>query len=157
MNWVTDSRSKIGATGTYEVVTTFGQNTTAGSLKSLIEGTQYYFRMRAVNAGGVSGYSGETSATTVLNHPKSLSLQALSSSKVRLTWTDKSATESGFKIERSPVTNTNYTEIATVGVNTTSFTDTGLSANTKYYYRVRAYNGYTTSAYSTEQHVTTQR
>jgi len=149
--------SKIGATGTYEVVTTFGQNTTSGSLKSLIEGTQYYFRMRAVNAGGVSAYSGETSATTVLNHPKSLSLQALSSSKVRLTWTDKSATETGFKIERSKLTNTNYTEIATVGVNATSFTDTGLSPSTKYYYRVRAYNGYTTSAYSSEQHVTTQQ
>ena len=56
--------SKIGATGTYEVVTTFGQNTTSASIKSLLEGTQYYFRMRAVNAGGISAYSSETSATT---------------------------------------------------------------------------------------------
>ena len=149
--------SKLGATGTYEVVTTFGQNTTAGSIKNLIEGTQYYFRMRAVNAGGVSAYSNETSATTVLNSPGvSLVAQALSSSKVRLTWRDNSSTETGFKIERSPVTNTNYTEIATVGANATSFTDTGLSAHTKYYYRVRAYNTYTTSAYSTERSVTTQ-
>ena len=60
---------------------------------------------------------------------------------MRLTWTDKSATETGFTIERSPLTNTNFTEIATVGANTTSFTDTGLSRATTYYYRVRAYNG----------------
>ena len=72
-----------------------------------------------------------------------------------LNWTDNSATETGFKIERSPVTDTNFTEIGTVGANTTSFTDTGLSEATKYWYRVRAYNADTTSAYSNEQQATT--
>ena len=147
--------SKIGATGTYEVLTTLGPNTTAATITSLIEGTQYYYRLQGVNAGGRSAYSSEKSVTTVLISPGSLSAQALSSSKVRLTWTDRSATETGFRIERSPLTDTNFTEIATVGANTTSFTDTGLSRATKYYYRVRAYNAYTTSAYSSEKHVTT--
>ena len=147
--------SKIGATGTYELVTTLGQNTTAGTIKSLLEGTQYYFRLQGVNAGGRSAYSNETSATTVLNHPGSLTAQALSSSQVLLTWTDNSATETGFKIERSPLTDTNFTEIATVGANITSFTDSGLNEATKYWYRVRAYNAYTTSAYSNEKSATT--
>jgi Beta-galactosidase/Fibronectin type III domain len=147
--------SKIGATGTYEVLTTVGPNTTAPTISNLIEGTQYYYRLQGVNAGGRSAYSNEKSVTTVLISPGSLSLQALSSSTVRLTWSDKSATETGFTIERSPLTDTNFTQIATVGANTTSFTDTGLSRSTKYYYRVRAYNGYTTSAYSGEKHVTT--
>jgi fibronectin type III domain protein len=93
--------------------------------------------------------------TTVLISPGSLSLQALSSSTVRLTWSDKSATETGFRIERSPLTDTNFAEIATVGANTTSFTDTGLSEATKYWYRVRAYNADTTSDYSNQQQVTT--
>jgi Fibronectin type III domain/Beta-galactosidase len=147
--------SKIGATGTYELLTMFGPNTRATTFTSLIEGTQYYYRLQGVNAGGRSAYSNEKSVTTVLNHPSSLSLQALSSSKVRLNWNDKSATESGFRIERSRLTDTNFTQIATVGVNTTSYTDTGLSASTTYYYRVRAYNAYTTSDYSNEKHVTT--
>src|SRR5207249_5183944 len=147
--------SKIGATGTYEVLTTLGPNTTAATITSLIEGTQYYYRLQGVNAGGRSAYSNEKSVTTVLISPGSLSLQALSSSQVLLTWSDKSATETGFTIERSPLTDTNFTQIATVGANTTSFTDTGLSRSTKYYYRVRAYNAYTTSAYSSEKHVTT--
>ena len=146
---------KIGTTGTYGVLTTLGPNTTAATISNLIEGTQYYFRLQGINAGGRSAYSNEESVTTVLNAPGSLTLQALSSSKVHLTWTDKSATESGFGIERSPLTDTNYTQIATVGANITSFTDTGLSASTKYYYRVQAYNSYTTSAYSGEKHVTT--
>ena len=44
--------SKIGATGTYELVTTLGPNTTAATITSLIEGTQYYYRLQGVNAGG---------------------------------------------------------------------------------------------------------
>ena len=72
-----------------------------------------------------------------------------------LNWTDRSATETGFKIERSPVTNTHYTEIAAVVANTTSFTDSGLSEATKYWYRVRAYNPDATSDYSNAKQVTT--
>jgi hypothetical protein len=56
--------SKIGATGTYGLVTTHGQNTTVASINNLLEGTQYYFRVQAVNAAGRSAYSSETSVTT---------------------------------------------------------------------------------------------
>ena len=61
--------SKIGATGTYELVTTLGPNTTAATITSLLEGTQYYYRLQGVNAGGRSAYSNETSVTTVLISP----------------------------------------------------------------------------------------
>ena len=53
--------SKIGATGTYELLTTLGPNTTAATINNLIEGTQYYYRLQGVNAGGRSAYSNETS------------------------------------------------------------------------------------------------
>ena len=147
--------SKIGATGTYGLVTTLGPNTTAATIIDLIEGTQYYYRLQGVNAGGRSAYSNAKSVTTVLNSPGSLALQALSSSQVLLNWADTSETETGFKIERRPDSGGNYTEIATVGANITSFTDSGLSEATKYWYRVRAYNAYTTSDYSSERQVTT--
>ena len=149
--------SKIGATGTYELLTTLGPNTRATSFNNLIEGTQYYYRLQGVNAGGRSAYSNEKSVTTVLNSPSSLSATALSSSQVRLNWNDRSATETGFKIERSPNTDTHFTQIATVAANTTSFTDSGLTAQTTYWYRVRGYNTYATSAYTNEKRVTTQR
>ena len=130
--------SKTGETGTYALVITLGPNTVANTLTSLIEGTQYYFRVQGVNAGGRSAYSNEISATTILTSPTSLTAQALSSSQVLLTWADRSATETGFKIERSPDTDTNFAEIATVGADTTSFTDSGLSEAATYWYRVRS-------------------
>ena len=56
--------SEIGPTGTYEVLTTLGPNTTAATITSLIGGTQYYYRLQGVNAGGRSAYSNVTSVTT---------------------------------------------------------------------------------------------
>jgi fibronectin type 3 domain-containing protein len=147
--------SKVGVTGTYELVTTLGPNTTATTITNLIEGTQYYYRLQAVNAGGRSAYSNEESSTTLLTSPGSLTATALSSSQVLLSWTDRSTTETGFKIERRPDSGGNYTEIAPVDANRTSFMDSGLSEATKYWYRVRAYNADTTSDYSNERQVTT--
>src|SRR5207245_5212860 len=79
----------------------------------------------------------------------------VSSSQINLTWTDNSLTESGYRIEQSPVDNLHYTEIATVGPNVTYYSATVLSEATKYYYRVRAYNAIATSAYSSEKNATT--
>jgi Fibronectin type III domain len=56
--------SKIGTTGTYGLLTTLGPNTTAASITSLVGGTQYYYRIQGVNAGGRSAYSNEISVTT---------------------------------------------------------------------------------------------
>src|SRR5262249_15888998 len=48
--------------------------------------------------------------------PTGLTASAASSTRVNLTWTDKSGNETGFKIERS-TNGVNFTQIATVGVN----------------------------------------
>ncbi|MEC4807134.1 MAG: DUF4114 domain-containing protein [Jaaginema sp. PMC 1079.18] len=78
--------------------------------------------------------------TTAPLAPDSLVATANSDTEIALAWNDNSSNETGFKIERS-LDNTNWTEIGTAGVNTTSYTDTGLSANTQYYYRLSAING----------------
>ena len=66
-----------------------------------------------------------------------------------LTWTDNSTSEDGFKVERcTGMGCTNFTQIATVGANVTSYADTGLASGTRYMYRVRAYNAAINSAYS---------
>jgi PKD repeat protein len=71
--------------------------------------------------------------------PTALSAVAVSSSQINLTWADNSSNESGFRVERS-TDGINFTEIATVGVGVTSFSNTGLASSTAYSYRVRAYN-----------------
>lgn len=63
----------------------------------------------------------------------------VSGAQVNLTWTDASTTESGFTIERS-TDGVNFSFLAAVGANTSSYADTTIAVNTVYTYRVRASN-----------------
>ena len=80
---------------------------------------------------------------------------ALSDTEIELNWTDEVDGETGFEIERSKFISSLYQPIATVGANTTTYTDTDLMADTKYFYRIRAFNETDTSAYSNEVEVFT--
>jgi C1A family cysteine protease/PKD repeat protein len=87
----------------------------------------------------------------VLNAPSGLGI-AVSGRIVTLRWTDKSGNETGFYVERG-LKNKNtiaYTRVATVGANSTVFTES-VAANT-YYYRVQAFSSVTgkVSGYSNE-------
>jgi len=145
----------VGSNANYAFLTNVGVGITAFTDTGLIDGTQYYYRIKAFNAGGFSTYSNEQSAITTLNSPTSLTATAVSSSEIDLTWANTSASESGYRIEQSPVDDLHFTEIATVGPNVAAYSATGLSQGTKYYYRVRAYNAIATSAYSSEKNATT--
>ena len=89
--------------------------------------------------------------------PSNLSATAISKTEIDISWTDNATDETGFKIERSDRNNANFVQIATVGANVTSFSDTGLKKNTTYYYRVRATNANGDSAYSNEASATTPK
>ena len=73
--------------------------------------------------------------------PSGLTATAASSSQINLSWTDNSNNETGFKIDQA--TDCGFTQnltTVTVGANVTTYSATGLSASTTYYYRVRATN-----------------
>jgi hypothetical protein len=55
--------------------------------------------------------------------------------------------ETGYIIERS-TNGTTFAEVASVGANVRAYSNVKLSANTAYYYRVRAYKGAISTAYS---------
>jgi titin len=88
------------------------------------------------------------------NAPSNLVATPISSSQINLTWQDNSSDETGFKIERKTGSGS-YSQIATVGANVASYSDTYLSASTTYYYRARAYNAAGNSDYSNEASATT--
>jgi hypothetical protein len=94
-----------------------------------------------------SSSGGGTGATAVPAAPSSLSVSAQSSSTGTALWTDNSSNEVGFRLERSG-NGVDFSEIATLGAGTTSYSDSGLSGKTTYYYRVRAYNSAGNSSYS---------
>jgi serine protease len=135
-------------------IATASTNATSYSNTGLSAETAYTYRVRAYNAAGDSGYSNTASATT-LAAPSGLTATAESSSQINLSWTDNSNNEDGFKIERSPTGSSSWVQIATVGANVLTYSNTGLSANTTYYYRVRAYNTAGNSSYSNTDSATT--
>jgi len=117
----------------------------------------------ACNAACDSGYSDSASAVTLAvptlpAEPTNLTATAVSKSQINLTWTDNATNEDGFRIERCKgSTCTNFALIATVGANVTSYSNTGLSSNTSYRYRVRSYNASGNSGYSNIAAATTPR
>ncbi|MDP3297216.1 MAG: fibronectin type III domain-containing protein, partial [Thermodesulfovibrionia bacterium] len=100
-------------------------------------------------------FSFASSVFAVPSAPSNLTATAMSSSQINLSWMDNSNNETGFKIERKKGATGTYSQVATVGVNVTTYSNTGLLANTTYYYRVRAYNSGGNSAYSNEAVATT--
>ena len=90
------------------------------------------------------------------NAPSNLTANATSPSQIFLAWSDNSGDEQGFRIERCTGNNcTNFAEIAVTGPNATNFGNSGLSRNTWYRYRVRAFNASGNSAYSNIANVKT--
>ncbi len=87
--------------------------------------------------------------------PSGLNLNAVSPTQVDLTWTDNSFNETSFRVERKTGAGGTYAEIGSNAADDVTYSDTTVSANTTYYYRVRARNASGDSSYLTEQSVTT--
>jgi len=148
--------------GSYSQLKTVSANTTSYTDTGLSGGAKYYYKVRAYNDAGDSDYSNEVNVTTnatttndtTLTAPTKLLASVQSSTSIKLTWTDNSSNETGFKIERK-LSGGSYSQLNKVSANTTSYTDKGLSSGTKYYYRVYAYNSSVNSKYSNEINATT--
>ncbi|MDD5532826.1 MAG: fibronectin type III domain-containing protein, partial [Syntrophales bacterium] len=119
---------------------------------------RYWFRVKCWNDNTESDWSNVAEAAKALAAPSNLVAAQLSSTSAKLTWKDNSTGETSFKVERSTSSSEySFAQIATVGANQTSFTNTGLTPGTKYYYRVRAYEAVAgNSAYSNIANVTPQ-
>ena len=66
----------------------------------------------------------------------------------RIIWADLVDNEAGYKIERGLSANGPFTQIAMVHANMTTHIDPDLEGDTRYCYRIRAFNAAGTSAYS---------
>jgi hypothetical protein len=127
-------------------------NATTYADTALAASTTYTYRVRAHNSGGVSDYSATARDMTQTLPPMAPAapsnlVGASASTQINLQWTDNSNNETGFIIERS-TDGITFTSIFTTGSNVTRYSNNGLTANSFYHYRVRAYNGAGTSANS---------
>ncbi len=95
-------------------------------------------------------YATEMVSPGGLTAPSNLAATAVSSTQTDLAWTDNSSNETGFRIERKTGATGTWAQIATTGANVVSYSNSGLTDGTVYYYRVQAYNSVGTSGYSNE-------
>ena len=79
--------------------------------------------------------------------PQKLSAWTSAPHTVVLHWFDTSDNETGFKVERSS-NGIDFAQIAMLGTDATSFVDNDAGIATRYYYRVRAFNGRGNSAFT---------
>ncbi len=122
---------------------------------TVTSGAMYFYKVQAVNAAGSSPMSGEVSASPVPMPGTPTNLTATpGNAQVVLSWTGVGGA-SGYRIYRGTSAGfTSTTPIQTV--NTTSFTNTGLTNGTKYYYRVSAISGAAEGPKSNEASATPQ-
>ena len=114
----------------------------------LADGTTYYYVVTPTNnVSGDGANSAEVAATTIPAVPGNLVVTG-GNGQASLSWSG-AAGATGYTVLRATSSNGSYTVVAG-GVAGTSYTDTGLSAGTTYYYAVVATNGSGSSANSTQ-------
>ncbi|GAB4033177.1 fibronectin type III domain-containing protein [Spirosoma gilvum] len=119
-----------------------GQNATTYTDQSVAPQTRYFYRVRAVNGAGSSGPSNSVDVTTPVGPPSAaqdLKATATSTTQISLNWSTIPNAVT-IVIERSPDGAGNWNSLTTVAGTTNTYTDNGLTPNTRYYYRIRATN-----------------
>jgi hypothetical protein len=89
--------------------------------------------------------------------PTNLTVEVYSPTSVKLAWEDNSGIESGYIVERrevSPAGAVTFSEVNVVGSNQETVIDQGLTAESTYDFRVRAYNSYYYSGYTNTARIT---
>jgi fibronectin type 3 domain-containing protein len=133
--------------GPYTVVAS--PTSTSYTNTGLTNGTTYYYAVSAVNSAGESANSSQVSATpqgSVPSVPTGLTATA-GNVQVALAWNASSGATS-YRVKRSTTSGGPYTVVASP--TSTSYTNTGLTNGTTYYYVVSAVNSAGESANSSQ-------
>ncbi|MCX7748899.1 MAG: fibronectin type III domain-containing protein [Clostridia bacterium] len=107
---------------------------------SIVPNTTYTYRVLAIDSNDNYSISNQSEFTAAIPlAPQTLGLAVASNTQINLAWEDKSVNEKGFKIERK-IDSGGFIEIAAVGSNITSYSDTSVTSGHNYTYRVGAFN-----------------
>jgi len=147
-------RSTTTGTG-FSVLTTTAANATSYTDATTTEGTNYFYRIQSINAGGSSVYTSEATVTTLPNAPTGLTATTASATSITLNWTDASSKETGYDIERSLTSGSGFSVVGTAAANAITYIDASLATGTTYYYRIKSKVGTVGSSYTVEANATT--
>ena len=114
----------------------------------------YQYRVIAQNTVGYGGAFPTMTAQSISNAvagpipaPSGLTATPQAGNKMKLAWTDNSANETGFRIQRAVGAGA-FAQIGQVGANVKAFTDPAVSIGVTYSYRVAAFNTSAQSGWS---------
>ena len=149
LNWDNPNNSTITSwqyqidPGSWKPITPSGATTTSHTVKGLTNGTEYAFKIRAVNPRGPGEASDERKATPIPPPAKPTGLSATPGTQnVTLAWsdlTDPSVTEWQYQQNDGPGFGA-WQEIRPSDASTTTHTVSGLLHTTEYAFKVRAVN-----------------
>jgi fibronectin type 3 domain-containing protein len=147
-------RSTNGGLTYTKIATITKISTTTFTDTTAVSGQTYLYYVQAIAGNSVSPASDTRTVTTTMTAPINLAA-VLQGSSVKLTWTDKDSSATGYNILRS-TDDTTFTQIAQVSPGSAnSYVDATGAANTTYYYRVQAFDIATASASSAAVGITT--
>ncbi|MGH7607491.1 MAG: fibronectin type III domain-containing protein [Gemmatimonadales bacterium] len=111
----------------------------------------------AVLALALARCGSDSPGPAVPGAPSGLTATAVSSARIDLSWTDNATNEEGFRIERCDGAScTVFADVGSAAAGATASQNSGLTAGTRYTYRVRAYNAAGQSAPSNTASATTE-
>jgi len=143
-------------------------NDTLKIVSNISNGADYYYRVRAVNATGTSLNSSTIFINIPLNDPNTpftpsnVSLTSTNPTEIDIDWQDNSNNETNFEIQRADAFLGTYATIYTGGASNSitpqnlTYTNTGLTPSTVYWYRVRALGNTSNSTYTFPKSIITQ-
>ena len=125
-----------------------GANYTFYTDTDLAYNTLYSYRVAAYTSEQQSNYSNIATIFSIVElAPTNLSATAMAT-EIQLNWNDNSVVEEGFRIERS--SGGNFIQIAELAADVVEFTDYDTEYGIQYRYRVLAFVGSQTSAYTNQ-------
>lgn len=170
---VTTVRVIISAAGMTTIQQDYAAGTGTGTISNIPVGTNRTFTFQGLDAGSTvthqavvnnvtitAGQTTDLGSITMLvvvapAAPSGLGASSVSTTGATLSWTDTDQLETGFVIERKTGAGGVWAQIATPAANSVTYSDSGLTAGTVYYYRIKAVNGAGDSAWSNEANAQT--
>lgn len=128
--------------------------TTSYSDSGLLAGTTYYYKLTSINADGESQKSPELAAVTIPSEPTKPVAGTITSGSVAVSWTSVTGA-TGYNVYRSSAQASGYAKLNSTPLTGTIYTDSTVSASTKYYYKLTAINAGGESEKSLDLEITT--